>query len=55
MDVDLESAFDIKMDKIMKRSAIRGDLGIRVTDYKSKIRQMLNIAVSSDNCVTTKR
>ena len=34
MDVDLESAFDKKMDKIMKRTAIRGDFGIRVTDYK---------------------
>ena len=34
MDVDLESAFDKKMTKIMKRNAIRGDFGIRVTDYK---------------------
>ena len=34
MDVDLEAAFDKKMNKIMKRSAIKGDFGIRVTDYK---------------------
>ncbi len=34
MDIDLESAFDKKMDEIMRRSAIRGDFGIRVTDYK---------------------
>ena len=34
MNVDLESAFDKKMAKIMKRSAISGDFGIRVTDYK---------------------
>ena len=36
MDVDLERAFNKKMDIIMNRPAIRGDLGIRVTDYKSK-------------------
>ena len=34
MGVDLEAAFDAKMDKIMKRTAIRGEFGIRVTDYK---------------------
>ena len=34
MNVDLESAFDKKMAKIMERSAISGDFGIRVTDYK---------------------
>ena len=34
MDVDLERAFNKKMDIIMNRPAIRGDLGIRVTDYK---------------------
>ena len=34
MDVDLEAAFDKKVNKIMKRSAIKGDFGIRVTDYK---------------------
>ena len=33
MDVDLESAFDLKMREIMKRPAIKGDLGIRVTKY----------------------
>ena len=34
MDVDLEKAFDKKMNEIMKRPAIMGDLGIRVTEYK---------------------
>ena len=34
MNVDLESAFDKKMAKIMKSSAIRGDFGISVPDYK---------------------
>ena len=34
MDVDLEKAFDKKMDEIMKRPAIMGALGIRVTEYK---------------------
>tara|TARA_Y100001960_G_scaffold318493_1_gene388376 strand:+ start:124 stop:456 length:333 start_codon:yes stop_codon:yes gene_type:complete len=34
MDVDLESAFDKKMEEIMKRPAIMGDLGIRVTNYE---------------------
>ena len=34
MDVDLEEAFNEKMKIIMKRPAIKGDLGIRVTDYK---------------------
>ena len=34
MDVDLEAAFDKKVNKIMKRSAIKGDFGIRITDYK---------------------
>jgi NTP pyrophosphatase (non-canonical NTP hydrolase) len=36
MKVNLETAFDKKMKKIMKRPAIMGDLGIRVTDYKNK-------------------
>ena len=34
MDVDLESEFHKKMDKIMKRESKRGGLGIRVTEYR---------------------
>jgi NTP pyrophosphatase (non-canonical NTP hydrolase) len=34
MGVDLEDAFNKKMKEIMKRPAIMGDLGIRVTNYK---------------------
>mgnify|MGYP001323322016 FL=1 len=34
MDVDLEEAFNKKMETIMKRPAIKGDLGVRVTEYK---------------------
>ena len=34
MDVDLEYAFNKKIEEIMKRPAIMGDLGIRVTNYK---------------------
>ena len=34
MNVDLEEAFNKKIDKIMNRKAIMGDFGIRVTDYK---------------------
>jgi hypothetical protein len=33
MNVDLESEFHTKMDKIMTRKARRGNLGIRVTEY----------------------
>jgi NTP pyrophosphatase (non-canonical NTP hydrolase) len=33
MEVDLESAFHKKMDRIMQRKARRGNLGIRVTEY----------------------
>ncbi len=33
MKVDLENEFHRKMDKIMTRKAIRGNLGIRVTEY----------------------
>tara|TARA_B100001146_G_C15993542_1_gene353666 strand:- start:298 stop:633 length:336 start_codon:yes stop_codon:yes gene_type:complete len=33
MKVDLETAFNQKMDEIMKRPAIMGDFGIRVTEY----------------------
>lgn len=36
MKVDLETAFNKKMDKIMKRPAIMGEFGIRVTEYKSE-------------------
>ena len=35
MDVNLEEAFNKKMTEIMKRPAIMGDLGIRVTNYES--------------------
>ena len=34
MQVDLESQFHCKMDKIMNRESRRGGLGIRVTEYK---------------------
>ena len=34
MDVDLEEAFNDKMEIIMKRPAIKGDFGIRVTEYE---------------------
>ena len=34
MNVDLEKAFNKKMEEIMKRPAIMGDLGIRVTNYE---------------------
>ena len=34
MNIDLEGAFNEKIDKIMNRKAIMGDFGIRVTDYK---------------------
>ena len=33
MSVDLEDEFHKKMDKIMKREAKRGNLGLRVTEY----------------------
>ena len=35
MQVDLESEFHKKMNKIMKRESKRGGLGIRVTEYKN--------------------
>ena len=35
IDIDLERAFNDKMEVIMKRTAIKGDFGIRVTDYKT--------------------
>ena len=33
MEVDLKSAFEAKMEKIMQRPSKRGRLGIRVTEY----------------------
>ena len=35
MKIDLKRAFEHKYEKIMKRPAIRGRLGIRVTEYGS--------------------
>ena len=35
MEIDLKSAFENKFEKIMKRPARKGRLGIRVTDYNS--------------------
>ena len=35
MEIDLKSAFENKYEKIMKRPARQGRLGIRVTDYKT--------------------
>ena len=34
MDIDLKSAFEKKYQRIMKREALTGRLGIRVTEYK---------------------
>ena len=34
LDVDLERVFQKKMDRIMKRKAIKVDDGIRVTEYR---------------------
>ena len=39
LQVDLESEFHSKMDRIMQRSARRGNLGIRVTEYDENIRK----------------
>ena len=36
MKIDLKKAFEDKYEKIMKRPAIRGRLGIRVTEYGSE-------------------
>lgn len=36
MKIDLKSAFESKYEKIMQRPAIRGRLGIRVTEYSSE-------------------
>jgi NTP pyrophosphatase (non-canonical NTP hydrolase) len=33
MEIDLKAAFEAKYERIMKRPAIRGRLGIRVTEY----------------------
>ena len=35
MKIDLKAAFESKYEKIMKRSAITGRLGVRVTEYQS--------------------
>tara|TARA_B110000438_G_C15773332_1_gene632929 strand:- start:368 stop:736 length:369 start_codon:yes stop_codon:yes gene_type:complete len=35
MDIDLKSAFEKKYQRIMKREALTGRLGIRVTEYKA--------------------
>jgi NTP pyrophosphatase (non-canonical NTP hydrolase) len=34
MEIDLKSAFEKKYQRIMKREALTGRLGIRVTEYK---------------------
>ncbi|MAP98703.1 MAG: pyrophosphatase [Acidimicrobiaceae bacterium] len=38
MQIDLKAAFESKYEKIMQRPAIRGRLGVRVTEYKSESR-----------------
>ena len=35
MDIDLKSAFEKKYQRIMKREALTGRLGIRVTEYNA--------------------
>ncbi|MDP6869387.1 MAG: nucleoside triphosphate pyrophosphohydrolase family protein [Candidatus Poseidoniaceae archaeon] len=35
MEIDLKAAFESKYERIMKRSAITGRLGIRVTEYQN--------------------
>ncbi len=35
LEIDLEKEFHSKMDIIMTRPAIKGGLGIRITDYKN--------------------
>jgi len=35
MDIDLKSAFEKKYQRIMKREALTGRLGVRVTEYKA--------------------
>ena len=34
MELDLKSAFEAKYDRIMKREALQGRLGVRVTEYR---------------------
>jgi len=34
MEIDLKSAFESKIEKIMQRPARKGRLGIRVTEYQ---------------------
>ena len=36
MELDLKSAFEAKYDRIMKREALQGRLGVRVTEYRPK-------------------
>jgi NTP pyrophosphatase (non-canonical NTP hydrolase) len=35
MEIDLKSAFEKKYQRIMKREALTGRLGVRVTEYKA--------------------
>ena len=35
MEIDLKSAFENKYQRIMKREALTGRLGVRVTEYKA--------------------
>lgn len=35
MEIDLKSAFEKKYQRIMKREALTGRLGVRVTEYKT--------------------
>ena len=35
MDIDLKAAFEKKYQRIMKREALTGRLGVRVTEYKA--------------------
>ena len=36
MDIDLKAAFEKKYQRIMKREALTGRLGVRVTEYKAE-------------------
>ena len=39
MKIDLKKAFEKKFAKIMKREALAGRLGIRVTEYKPEVNE----------------
>ena len=39
MKIDLKKAFEKKFEKIMKREALAGRLGIRVTEYKPEVNE----------------